>query len=275
MTVFLATTRLGFEFMPELEEGNLYIRATLPANVSLDAGVRRQGAQGYGRPLATIDAAKHPGSTPRSSIQSQVGRPDDGTDPSSFYNVEFNVPLHPEGDWPAVHKDGGWRSWVGGKMRRRTKAELTAEMQADLAHYLPGIDWGFSQYVRDNVMESLSGVKGDNSVKIIGPDIDKLEEIAQQVAGRMQAVNGVEDVGIFHIKGQPNLEFTVDRAKCERWGVQAGDVEAAIQAAVGGKAFSSMIEGRRRSTSPCAGRRSCAATSRPSSTSRSTRSTTR
>ena len=85
-------------------------------------------------------------------------------------------------------------------------------MQADLARYLPGVDWGFSQYIRDNVMEVLSGVKGDNSVKIVGPDIDKLEEIAEKVAARMQTVNGVEDVGIFHITGQPNLEFAVDRA---------------------------------------------------------------
>ena len=130
------------------------------------------------------------------------------------------------------------------------------------------MDWNFSQYIRDNVMEALSGVKGDNSVKIFGPDLDKLEELAEKVAARMQTVNGMEDVGIFHIKGQSNLEFAVDRDKCEHWGVQVGDVENAIQAAVGGKAFSSMIEGEKRSTSPCAGRRSCAATSRPSSTSR-------
>ena len=253
-TVFLATTRLGFEFMPELEEGNLYIRATLPANVSLDgaAGVARKAREimVYGRPLSEEErrdeTKRPPAKYPEVRlIQSQVGRPDDGTDPSGFYNVEFDVPLHAEDDWPALRDVGGWHAWLGQKRRRRTKAELTEEMQGDLARYLPGIDWGFSQYIRDNVMEAMSGVKGDNSVKIIGPDIDKLEEIAEQVAGRMQTVNGVEDVGIFHIKGQPNLEFTVDRGKCERWGVQAGDVEAAIQAAVGGKAFSSMIEGEK------------------------------
>ncbi len=253
-TVCLAMARLGFDFMPELEEGNLYIRATLPANVSLDEGAevahKARQIMVYGRPLTQEEqretskrpAIKYP---EVQLIQSQVGRPDDGTDPSGFYNVEFDVPLHPEDDWPAVRKASGWRSWLGQKQRRRSKAELTEEMQADLARYLPGIDWGFSQYIRDNVMEALSGVKGDNSVKIIGPDIDKLEEIAEKVAARMQTVNGVEDVGIFHITGQPNLEFTVDRAKCERWGVQVGDVEAAIQAAVGGKAFSSMIEGEK------------------------------
>ena len=253
LTVFVAATRLGFDFMPELEEGNLYIRATLPANVSLAEGadVARKAREimVYGRPLKEDERAE----TNRPSvkypevelIESQVGRPDDGTDPSGFYNVEFSVPLHPEPDWPAVRQDDGWRSWFGSKLRRRTKPELTEEMQADLARYLPGIDWGFSQYIRDNVMEALSGVKGDNSVKIIGPDIDRLEEIADKVAAEMQKVYGVEEVGVFHIKGQPNLEFTVDKKKCERWGVQVGDVEAAIQAAVGGQTFSTMIEGEK------------------------------
>jgi cobalt-zinc-cadmium resistance protein CzcA len=254
ITVFIAKWRLGFEFMPELEEGNLYIRATLPANVSLDEGadVARKAREimVYGRPLSAEerkDASKRPAAKyPEVKlVQSQVGRPDDGTDPSGFYNVEFSVPLHPENEWPALHGTSGWWSWLGQRLRPRTKPELSDEMQADLARYLPGIDWGFSQYIRDNVMESLSGVKGDNSVKIIGPDIDKLEEIADKVAAVMQAVNGVENVGVFHIKGQPNLEFTVDRAKCQQWGVQAGDIEAAIQAAVGGKAFSSMIEGEK------------------------------
>ena len=253
-TVFLAATRLGFEFMPELEEGNLYIRATLPANVSLDEGadVARKARQVmvYGRPLTEEEfrdeTKRPPAKYPEVElVESQVGRPDDGTDPTSFYNVEFSVPLHPETTWPAVHKEDGWRAWLGWKTRRRTKAELSDEMKADLSYFLPGLDWGFSQYVRDNVMESLSGVKGDNSVKIIGPDIEKLEEIADKVAAQMQTVYGVEEVGVFHIKGQPNLEFTVDRKKCERWGVQVGDVEAAIQAAVGGKAFSSMIEGEK------------------------------
>jgi heavy metal efflux system protein len=254
LTVLIAAWRLGFDFMPELEEGNLYIRATLPANVSLDEGadVARKARQimVYGRPLSA-EEQKNPSRRPPIKypevqlIESQVGRPDDGTDPSGFYNVEFSVPLHPETEWPALRRADGWRSWLGQRMRPRTKPELTEEMQTDLARYLPGIDWGFSQYIRDNVMESLSGVKGDNSVKIIGPDIDKLEEIAEKVAVQMQAINGVEEVGIFHITGQPNLEFTVDREKCQRWGVQAGDIEAAIQAAVGGKAFSSMIEGEK------------------------------
>jgi cobalt-zinc-cadmium resistance protein CzcA len=254
ITALVAWRYLGFEFMPELEEGNLYIRATLPANVSLDEGAdiarRAREIMVYGRPLSPEerkDAARRPAAKyPEVKlIQSQVGRPDDGTDPSGFYNVEFSVPLHPENEWPALQRTSGWRAWLGQRMRPRTKPELSDEMQADLARYLPGIDWGFSQYIRDNVMESLSGVKGDNSVKIIGPNIDKLEELADKVAAAMQTVNGVENVGVFHIKGQPNLEFTVDREKCQLWGIQVGDIISAVQAAIGGTAFSSMIEGEK------------------------------
>ena len=183
-TVSLATTRLGFEFMPELEEGNLYIRATLPANVSLDGAAARPKARSHGgRPLSEERGTKRIGRRPSPRgplIQSQVGRPDDGTDPSGFNNVEFFVPLHAEDEWPAVRHERLARLAVGAKRRRRTKAELTEEMHGRARPQSPGIDWGFSQYIRDNVMEAMSGVKGDNSVKIIGPDIDKLEEIAEQ-----------------------------------------------------------------------------------------------
>src|SRR5262249_40607042 len=153
------------------EEGNLYIRATLPANVSLDEGAdvarRAREIMVYGRPLSPEerkDAAKRPPAKyPEVAlVQSQGGRPDDGADPSSFYNVAFNLPLRPEAEWPALHQTDGWRSWIGQRTRPRTKPELSDEMHADLTRYLPGIDWGFSQYIRDNVMESLSGVKGDN-----------------------------------------------------------------------------------------------------------------
>jgi cobalt-zinc-cadmium resistance protein CzcA len=116
-------------------------------------------------------------------IQSQVGRPDDGTDPTGFYNAEFSIPLRPEKQWPAVVEQTGWRRWLFGPRRPRTKPELIRDMNVALDHYLPGIDWNFSQYIRDNVMESLSGVKGDNSVKIIGPDLDELEYLAARVKG--------------------------------------------------------------------------------------------
>jgi heavy metal efflux system protein len=252
LTVLGAKRYLGFEFMPELEEGNLYVRATLAANVSLDeaADVARKARQimRYGRPLKEDEnegMKQPPVKYPELElVESQVGRPDDGTDPSGFYNVEFSIPLYSETEWPAVEPVDGWRAWIS-KRRRRTKAELSDAMKADLNYYLPGIDWGFSQYIRDNVMEALSGVKGDNSVKIIGPDIDKLEEIADKVAAALGTVNGVEEVGVFHIKGQPNLEFTVDKKKCELWNVSVNDVETAVRVAVGGQAFSTMIEGEK------------------------------
>jgi cobalt-zinc-cadmium resistance protein CzcA len=116
-------------------------------------------------------------------------------------------------------------------------------MKAQLDLYLPGVDWNFSQYIRDNVMESLSGVKGDNSVKIIGPDLNKLEELAEQVKAKLAGIDGIEEVGIFHVQGQPNLELRPDPVKCARWGVSTADVMAVIQSAIGGKAFSQMVEG--------------------------------
>src|SRR5262249_41157673 len=154
------------EFMPELEEGNLYIRGTFPVNISLDdVSGKASRARAIMRSYPEVKL-----------VQSQVGRPDDGTDPSGFYNAEFSVPLKPEGDWPRVKRQTGLRSLLG-RERPRTKAELVEEMGADLRRDLPGVDWTFSQYIRDNVMESLSGVKGDNSVKIFGPDLAELERL--------------------------------------------------------------------------------------------------
>jgi cobalt-zinc-cadmium resistance protein CzcA len=114
-----------------------------------------------------------------------------------------------------------------------------------LQEELIGIDWNFSQYIRDNVTESLSGVKGDNSVKIIGPDLDQLERLAEVVKTELEKIPGIKEVGIFHIKGQPNLEFPVDRRKCNQWGLNVADVQNVVQTAVGGKAFSSMVEGEK------------------------------
>jgi cobalt-zinc-cadmium resistance protein CzcA len=225
---------LGREFMPELEEGNLYVRATLPVNVSLGvaADTARQ-ARAIMRSFPEV-----------ALVQSQVGRPDDGTDPTGFYNVEFTIPLRPEKEWPPAVA-GGWRERLGWGKRARTKPELIADMKGQLGRYLPGIDWNFSQYIRDNVMESLSGVKGDNSVKIVGPDLDELERLAGQVQAALKEVPGVQDVGVFRIKGQPNLEFTVDRPRCTFWGVSVADVENAIKIAVGGQAVTQMIEGEK------------------------------
>jgi cobalt-zinc-cadmium resistance protein CzcA len=226
---------LGREFMPELEEGNLWIRGTFPINITLEeAGRQAEIARRIMRKYPEIKV-----------VVSQTGRPDDGTDPTGFYNSEFFVPLKPRGDWPHVKPQTGWMK-VFRSERRRTKDELVSEMNAELNDRVIGVNWNFSQNIRDNVMESLSGVKGDNSVKIIGPDLDKLEELAGQVKGRLSAIHGLENVGIFRTKGQPNLEIPVDPQKCSIWGVSVSDVEDVIQTAVGGKPVSKMIEGEKR-----------------------------
>jgi cobalt-zinc-cadmium resistance protein CzcA len=225
---------LGGEFMPELEEGNLWIRGTFPVNISLDeAANKARIAREIMRQFDEVE-----------QVVSQTGRPDDGTDPTGYSNVEFNVPLRPEKEWPLAREQEGWRSrWQ--PRRTRTRDELVEDMKAQLDLYLPGVDWGFSQYIRDNVMESLSGIKGDNSVKIIGPSLAELEKIAEQFKTTLEKVDGIKEVGVFHVLGQPNLELVPDPDKCARWGVSKADVMAVIQSAVGGKAFSQMIEGEK------------------------------
>jgi cobalt-zinc-cadmium resistance protein CzcA len=226
---------LGREFMPELEEGNLWVRATLPMNISLDAAsakadVARKIMQEY--PEVEV-------------VVAQTGRPDAGTDPTGFYNVEFFLPLKPHGEWPAVKERTGWQAWLGAR-RPRTKEELIAEMNAELAKNIAGVNWNFSQNIRDNVMESLSGVKGDNSIKIFGPDLDELERLADQAKTRLTSIGGIANVGVFRVKGQPNLEIPVDPQKCNYWGVTVDDVDDFVEIAVGGKPFSKMIEGEKR-----------------------------
>jgi cobalt-zinc-cadmium resistance protein CzcA len=225
---------LGQEFMPELEEGNLYIRGTFPVNISLDdVSDKARRARAIMRRYPEV-----------SLVQSQVGRPDDGTDPSGFYNAEFSVPLKPEGEWPRVKRQTGLASHFR-RERPRTKPELIEEMGADLRREIPGVDWTFSQYIRDNVMESLSGVKGDNSVKIFGPDLAELERLAGEVKARLQTVPGIEDVAVFSIMGQPNLELRADPKKCQAWGVSKADVTNVIQTALAGKPLTQMIEGEK------------------------------
>jgi heavy metal efflux system protein len=226
---------LGREFMPELEEGNLWIRATLPINISLEAAVAKAD-------IARRIMQQYPEAE---VVVAQTGRPDDGTDPTGFYNVEFFLPLKPRGDWPAVREATGWQRLFGAK-RARTKDELVREMNDELDKSIAGVNWNFSQNIRDNVMESLSGVKGDNSIKIFGPDLPALEKLAEQVKNRLTAIPGIANVGVFHVMGQPNLEIPVDPHKCNRWGVTVEDVEDVVEIAVGGKPFSTMIEGEKR-----------------------------
>jgi cobalt-zinc-cadmium resistance protein CzcA len=216
---------LGREFMPELEEGNMIVRGTFPVNVSLEEAVAKAK-------IARHIMTQYPEVR---LATAQVGRPDDGTDPTGYYNVECFVPLHLPEDWPVPP----------GQKHRRTKAELIQAMNDDLSRNLVGINWDFSQMIRDNVLESLSGVKGENSVKIFGPDLLKLEEYAEKFDSTLSHVPGVADPGVFHIMGQSNLAFPIDRKKCALWSVSVADVEDVIETAVAGKPFTTMLEGER------------------------------
>jgi cobalt-zinc-cadmium resistance protein CzcA len=163
------------------------------------------------------------------TVISHHGRPDNGSDPSPFSNVELFVPLTPLDEWP----------------RGLTKAKLTAQLQQEMQTALPGVTFNFSQYIQDNIEEAISGVKGANSVKIIGPDLAVLEDLARQVMEQMAGVRGVQDLGVFHVLGQPNLNIKIDRAKAARYGLNTGDVNTVIQSAMGGAVASQVLEGDR------------------------------
>ena len=227
--------QLGREFMPELEEGNLWLRGIGPLNMSLDhqVAIARQ---------ARAIIAKYP---EVESIVTQSGRPDDGTDTEGYYSGEYFVPLRPQKDWPKLMPQTGWRRWLHGPTRARTKREIVDVMDAELQRAIPGIVWNFSQNIRDNVMEALSGVKGDNSLKIFGPDLDQLELLAEKAKNILQDVPGIANVGIFHVRGTSHLEFRVDPEKCQKWGVSTADVNNVVSSAVGAKAMSSMVEGEK------------------------------
>jgi Cu/Ag efflux pump CusA len=227
--------KLGREFMPELEEGNVWIRATAPLNWTLERNV--EVARQARAIMATYPEIE--------SIITQSGRPDDGTDPAGFYNTEYFVPLRPEKDWPKLVEQTGWQSWIWGGKRARTKLEIVSALNAELEQKIPGVVWNFSQNIRDNVMEALSGIKGDNSVKIFGPDIDKLEDLATKVKNVLQDIRGVENVGIFHIRGQSHLEFRVDPVKCQKYGVMTADVNNVVSSALGANPQSNMVEGEK------------------------------
>src|SRR6202790_2830581 len=210
----LAASRLGSEFLPALEEGNLWIRAAMPPTISLDAGTDAT------RRMREI-LLRHPEVL---TVVSQHGRPDNGSDASPFSNVELFAPLKPFDEWPA---------------------NLTKELQKEFAEELPGVGFNFSQYIQDNVEEALSGVKGANSVKIVGPNLQILEGLATQVMAEMARVPGVADLGIFHLLGQPNLNIRIDREKAARYGLNTGDVNTVVQAALGGTTATTILEGDR------------------------------
>lgn len=210
---------LRSEYMPKLEEGNFWIRATLPMSISLE-----QSARQVGRMRDIVRS--HPEVV---TVMSQLGRPDDGTDVAGFQNIELFAPLKPLGQWP----------------RGLTKEKLTDQLSKELEESFPGVIFNFSQYLSDNVEEALSGVKGENSVKIFGPSIEKNEAAADAIVDVMGQVRGVKDLGLFRSLGQPSIQIVPDRVKCERYGLNTGDVEAMVQAAIGGLAVTQVYEGEK------------------------------
>ena len=207
---------LGLEFLPHLEEGNLWIRASLPPSVSLEAGNWRVNQmRAYIKSFPEVE-----------TVVSQHGRPDDGTDATGFFNAEFFVPLKPFRRWPA-----GW-----------DKDRLTREMNDGLENRFPGVEFNFSQYIEDNVEEAASGVKGENSVKLYGNDLATLEATAQKIKAVMEAVPGIADLGVFTELGQPTIRIDVDRKAAARYGLAPGDINAVVQAAIGGQAAGNLYE---------------------------------
>jgi cobalt-zinc-cadmium resistance protein CzcA len=225
---------LGREFMPKLEEGNLWIRATLPMSASYAESARyvaRLRAVVRGCPedpnvVCTDENRRH---KEIRLVQSQMGRPDDGTDVTGFFNIELFAPLIPFDEFP----------------KGMTKAKLIDEISADLHTKFPGVVLNFSQMISDNVEEAVAGVKGENSVKIFGPSVEQNEANAEAIVQIMGQVPGIADLGLFRSLGQPAIKITPDRQACARYGLNTGDVDSVIQAAVGGVAVTQVFEGER------------------------------
>ena len=208
---------LGSEFLPHLEEGNLWIRATMPPAVSLeesDAYVNRMRKIIAGYPEVE-------------TVVSQHGRPDDGTDETGFFNAEFFVPLKPFDTWPSGID----------------KAKLVNDLTQRLQNQFPGVDFNFSQYIEDNVEEAASGVKGENSVKLYGNDLTALEKAATAIKNVMANVPGITDLAIFNSLGQPTVKIDIDRERAARYGLAPGDINSTVQAAIGGQAAGNLYEG--------------------------------
>jgi heavy metal efflux system protein len=215
---FVALKSIGGEFMPALEEGNLWVRATMPVDISFDQAAR-----------LTSDIRRIFRESPEvTNVVSQLGRPDDGTDPTSFFNAEFLANLKPQKEW----------------RHELNKDTLIEEIDGRLKD-IPGIVFNFSQVIQDNVEEAMSGVKGENSVKLFGPDLKTMEAKAAEIERVMQQVKGVKDLGIFRLLGQPNLLIRVDRESSARYGLHVADVNAVVQAAVGGQVVTQVYEEER------------------------------
>jgi cobalt-zinc-cadmium resistance protein CzcA len=212
---------VGSEFLPHLDEGALWVRGTLAPSTGPDEGIRVSNQ-------ARIILCSFP-EVPQCT--SQTGRPDDGTDTTSFFNTEYFVDLKPKEEWrPVFHE---------------SKDELIAAMNRELAK-IPGVVWGFSQPIEDNMEEAVSGVKGELATKVYGDDLKVLEEKSDQIVSLMRNVKGIEDLGVFHVLGQPNLNVTVNRDAAARYQINVADVQDAIQTAVGGNALTQVLQGEAR-----------------------------
>jgi len=212
---------IGSEFLPHLDEGALWVRGTLAPSTGPSEGTRLANQ-------ARILLCAFPEVT---QCTSQVGRPDDGTDTTGFFNTEYFVDLKPKEQWrPVFHQD---------------KERVIAAMQRELDK-APGVLWNFSQPIADNMEEAVSGVKGELAVKIYGDDLKLLETTADRIVNTMRQVRGIEDLGVFRVLGQPNLEVAVDRVQAARHQINVADVQDAIQTAVGGTAFTQVLQGERR-----------------------------
>jgi cobalt-zinc-cadmium resistance protein CzcA len=211
---------IGSEFLPHLDEGAIWVRGTLAPSTGPTAGMALSRVAR--RALARFPEVKQ--------IVSQVGRPDDGSDASGFYNTEFFVDLWPRAKWRSEFK---------------TKDDLIAAMDTELNKFA-GVDWNFSQPISDNVEEAVSGVKGELAVKLFGTDLKTLEAKANEIQDVMREVPGVADLGTFQVRGQPNVNLVVDRAAADRYGINVSDVQDAVETAVGGKAVSQILIGEQR-----------------------------
>jgi cobalt-zinc-cadmium resistance protein CzcA len=210
---------LGSEFLPQLNEGSIWVRATLPYSISLDSSQAK--AEQMRAILMKFPQVKR--------VMSQTGRPDDGTDVTGFYNNEFGVQLYPEDDWnPKISKE-----------------ELVAQMSRALSS-IPGADLNFSQPIMDNVEEAVSGVKGSICVKIYGDSLDYMEDMANKVYAILKTVTGIEDLGVIKNIGQPEVDIDLNQDKMALYGVSTADANAVIEMAIGGKAVTQLYEGIRK-----------------------------
>jgi heavy metal efflux system protein len=221
-TAYLALSGIiGSEFLPHLDEGALWVRGTLAPSTGQTEGTRVAN-------LARVTLAAFPEAI---IVTSQVGRPDDGTDTTGFFNTEYCVDLKPKEQWrPMFHQD---------------KEALIAAMNAELEK-IPGAIWNFSQPIADNMEEAVSGVKGQLATKIYGDDLRTLEDKADEVLKVLRTVRGVDDLGVFRLLGQPNLNVQVDRQKAARYQINVADIQDAIQTAVGGNALTQVLQGEQR-----------------------------